>query len=140
MRVAGQTGGRLAGDEKFGELRMPLVKLNVVGRNSPNKIESFFIVLEFMSGETDQQFDIARLSDQFSFPFGIGEVVELFRFVFFLYQIRIPCAGNDHHISRQPGATFQALRISGGFRRQPVDNEFLINDLKHVLQGHLKDI
>ena len=46
MRVAGQTGGRLAGDEKFGELRMPLVKLNVVGRNSPNKIESFFIVLE----------------------------------------------------------------------------------------------
>src|SRR6266576_4986217 len=123
MRVAGQTGGRLAGDEKFGELRMPLVKLNVVGRNSTNKIESFFIVLEFMSGETDQQFDIARLSDQFSFPFGIGEVVELFWLVLFFYQVRIPCGGNDHHVRRQPILTFQIVRISGGLWRQPVDKK-----------------
>ena len=90
MRVTGHAGGCLAGDEEFGELGMAFVKFDIVSGQFANKLERFLVVFVFVSSETDQQFDIPRLGDQFPFPFGIGKVVELLRLIFFFHQVRIP--------------------------------------------------
>src|SRR5581483_2903130 len=44
VRVAGQAGGRLAGDEKLRELRVAFVKLDVIGRDFAQKVEGLLVV------------------------------------------------------------------------------------------------
>ncbi len=76
MGVAGDTGGRLPGNEKLGELRVALVKLDIVCGQLAEKLNRFLVVFVFMSRQPDEQFDIPRFGDQLALPLGVGKVFE----------------------------------------------------------------
>ena len=99
-----------------------------------------FVVLILVPGQADQQFDVPCFGDQFPFPFGIGEVIELLGLVLFLHQTGIPRSGNDHHVRGQPIRSLEIGRISRGFRREPVKRQLLIDHLQDVFKRHLKNI
>src|SRR5919199_4780303 len=84
MRIARYTRRRLSRNQKFSQLGMSLVKLDAVCGKPSEELDRLFVVFVLMARQTDKQFDVPSLRDQFSFPLGIREIVELFGFVFFL--------------------------------------------------------
>jgi hypothetical protein len=84
MSIAGDTQCALAGDKKLGELRMALMKLDVVQRDLFENSDRLFFAAVFLL-ETNEKLDIPRFGNQAAFPSRIDEVFKLFRFfVFFL--------------------------------------------------------
>ena len=68
MGVAGDTGGRLPGNEKLGELGVSLVKLDAICRQLAHKFNRFLVVFVFMSRQPYEQFHIPRFGDQPPLP------------------------------------------------------------------------
>ena len=121
MGVAGDTGGRLPGNEKLGELGVALMKLDIIGRELADKLNRLLVVFVFVSRQPDEQFDIPRFGDHSALPFGVGEVFELPRFILFLDRIGIPRSDDKEHIRGQPIASLEIGRVCRGFGRQPID-------------------
>ena len=100
----------MASDEEFSKLGMPFVEFNIVGCEPAQKVKSFFIALKLMAGQTYQQFDIARLGDQLTLPFRIGEVIELLGLVFFFTKLVFHDAVM---ITMSAANQFELLRLAG---------------------------
>src|SRR5919106_1012254 len=101
MRIARETRGGLASHQKFRELRVSFVEFDVVCGNPGKHGPSLFQALMLM-GERDENLIISWFSNQAPLPSRIAEIVQRFRFFFFLDLVRIPCTDEKNQVVGYP--------------------------------------
>src|SRR5262250_2199646 len=90
--------------------------------------------------QSNENFDIPRLGDQFALPFWVSEILETLGLIFLSYQACIPCSDKVDDVARDPILALQTIRVSGGFRQNSLHQQALLLELQPVFQRTLKNI
>ena len=96
---------------------MTAMKLDAVGGNSFEKGDGFVGALVSLFGESDQELRVARLGQQFAFPFRLGKVFITFWLVRFSDQLRVPRSDQSVEARRDPICALEMAREDVCLRR-----------------------
>src|SRR5581483_8155859 len=138
--VAGETGGRLPGDEQLGQIGVPLVEFDVVRGDALDEVGGLFVAMVLPRGEAHQQLRVARLGDQAILPLRVGEVLELARDLVGLDEVGVPGGDDVDHVGGDPVLAAQALGIGVGLGGHALEEDALLVELLHVVGRTIEDV